>query len=109
MSTKETPAERRRRIAADAPRSTVLADVCAERDAQDAKWGGSDHDDEHMPGDWIRFIREHTARADATRGPAFREQLVRVAALAVAAIESGDRLAAIEKVRAEKRAAKRAR
>jgi hypothetical protein len=87
------------------PRSAVLADVSAERDAQDAKWGGNDHDDDHVQSDWLHYIREHTNRAEVCAD--FRRQMVRVAALAVAAIESYDREAEAEWARAEKRAAKR--
>lgn len=76
----------------------VLADVTAERERQDEKWGGPAHDDAHTPGDFLCFIREHAVRAEqALRGEPvrehddFREQMVRVAALAVATLEQWDR------------------
>jgi hypothetical protein len=101
----ETPAERRHRIAT-APRDLVLADISAEREAQDAKWGGSDHDDDHADSDWLCYIRKHAARAEESHA-VFRQQMVRIAALAVAAIESFDRYEEAGRVRAEQRAAKR--
>lgn len=76
----------------------VLAEVAQERDRQDAKWGGPTHDDMHSPGDFCRFIREHEVRAEQTLAgepvrefDEFRTQMLRVAALAVAALESWDR------------------
>ncbi len=72
----------------------VYDDIKNERAAQDRKWGGSGHDDRHNSHDWIAFIVQHTGKA--VRWPfdifKFRRQMVRVAALAVAAIEWSDRL-----------------
>jgi len=58
-----------------------------ERKRQDEKWGGPEHDDEHEADDWQRFIYTHT---DMLLGdlPTHRKQLARIAALAVAALES---------------------
>lgn len=73
----------------------VLAEVLEERRRQDAKWGGLDHDDEHDWWDWDRFIGEHLDRARHVNNDSDwdvrRKQLIRVAALAVAAVESMDR------------------
>lgn len=76
----------------------VLAEVAGERDRQDRKWGGPTHDDTHSPGDWCRYLHEHLARAEqAVAGEPvrefddFRQQMLRVAGLAVAALESWDR------------------
>lgn len=89
----------------------VYDEIMTERVVQDRKWGGPPHDDEHASVDWLRYIAEHCAEAlggaaeivdeghwlTATISgsvggmPAFRRQMVRVAALAVAAIESYDR------------------
>lgn len=75
----------------------VLAEVAAERDRQDAKWGGPQHDDTHSPGDFCGFVLEHASRAgSAAMGVPerefddYRRQMLRVAALAVAAIEHYD-------------------
>ena len=68
---------------------TVYEEIAAERAAQDAKWGGPAHDDTHFASDWIGYIIDHARRAFAVGG--FRRQMIRVAALAVAAVESHDR------------------
>lgn len=82
--------------ARSAEQGVVLAQLVAERERQDRQWGGPDHDDDHQAKDWLRFIREHADRATrALKGRDFdeyRKQLVEIAALAVAGIESNDRL-----------------
>lgn len=72
---------------------SALADVLAERERQEAKWGGPEHDDRHHPLHWCGFVGEHLARARKQRGHNYRYQMVRVAALALAAVESFDRRA----------------
>lgn len=72
---------------------SVLAEVSLERLQQDAQWGGASHDDTHKSHDWIAYIVQHAGRAvvwpwDAF---AFRRAMVKVAALAVAAVEWADR------------------
>ena len=71
---------------------TIYDEIKKERKEQDAKWGGPAHDDEHIPAEWRRFIIYH-ANLPFMVGEKedFRYQMVRVAALAVAAIESIDR------------------
>ncbi len=65
----------------------VFDEIVRERMAQDEKWGGSDHDIEHSQWDWRHFIRTHGERAVDLD---FRKQMIRVAALAVAAIQAHD-------------------
>jgi hypothetical protein len=85
----------------------VLDDVIAERQRQDAKWGGASHDDEHSARDWsgFRLIREVEALASAGvladesigdwtswEGEAeYKKALVEIAALAIAQLESFER------------------
>lgn len=70
----------------------IYDEIKAEREKQDAEWGGPDHDDTHGIVDWGQFIRGHLLRATReTSRRKMRYQLVRVAALAVAAVESLDR------------------
>lgn len=73
----------------------VYDDVAAERERQDAKWGGPDHDDEHCPSEFVSFIYEksnHAVDAVFDKSPTeVRRRLIQVAALAVAAVESLDR------------------
>ena len=79
------------------------AKVFAERARQDKQWGGPAHDDDHTYADWLRYIRHQvtsimvvSARDEeldaAMRDPlnlhAFEERMVKVAALAMAAVES---------------------
>jgi len=89
---------------------TIYDEIREERARQDAKWGGPDHDDGHGASDWVGFIVRHAAKSirrdvarrahllefadeysPMERPPTVRKQLLRVAALAVAAIESLDR------------------
>lgn len=67
--------------------SPVLAEVVAERDRQDAKWGGPEHDDTHHAFEFFGFISERCALSSLH----VRRRLVEIAALAVAALESHDR------------------
>ena len=75
--------------------TAVLLAVADERARQDEKWGGPAHDDQHTSHDWIAYIVRYSGRA-VTYGPfdvlRFREHMVQVAALAVAAAEWADRL-----------------
>lgn len=70
----------------------VHSEILKERRAQVKKWGGPTHDDTHLRVEWVRFMEEHLFRArKAQTAKLFRRQVVRVAALAVAALESYDR------------------
>lgn len=88
-------------------RESILAEVSAERNRQDGLFGGAAHDDAHSAADWVSIIvrhlglavddgspagvcmmNDHCAGADPVR---YRRQLVRVAAVAVAALEVFDR------------------
>ncbi len=70
----------------------IFREVESERDRQDAKWGGVDHDDEHTAYDWGSWIRHRAILvANGLSAPERRRLLVEIAALAVAAIESHDR------------------
>lgn len=69
----------------------IMQEVLQERASQDAKWGGSSHDDEHTPEDWADFIDERLYRLVTGSKEDARKALVQIAALAVAAIESMDR------------------
>lgn len=62
--------------------------VLLERQRQDAKWGGPEHDDEHTSHDWFGYIMDH---CDSVNDVQARKHLVEIAALAVAALESLER------------------
>lgn len=73
----------------------IIADVAAERKVQDGRWGGKEFDSQHTVNDWVAFLTQYTGRlVAADKVQCRREALVKVAALAVAAIEvideSGD-------------------
>jgi len=70
------------------PTDNVFQEVAAEREKQDTKWGGTTHDDTHSANDWRNYLREHIKKS---RSEDYRYQMIRVAALAIAAIESFDR------------------
>lgn len=72
-----------------AEREAIFAEIDAERIAQDVKWGGPAHDDQHDYTTWNALLTKHAQMAGHARGA--RAQWVRVAALAVAAIEAYDR------------------
>lgn len=72
--------------------------IHAERERQDRKWGGPRHDDEHSKRDWIAFIVEQAADASKAVWPEeYETAMVKVAAVAVAAIESNARRVARER------------
>ena len=75
----------------------AIADILAERNRQDEKWGVQDH----APDRWLRIIKKELGEASAASlwtnwevvNPAceYRRKLVEVAASAMAAIENFDR------------------
>jgi hypothetical protein len=76
--------------------ASVLGEVMAERRAQDSEWGGPAHDDAHSEDKWVALLVRHLGLAVNDGGEAadlarYRRQMVRVAALAVAAVEALDR------------------
>lgn len=72
-------------------RTKVLHEVAAERKYQDKKWGGPTHDDTESEANWIAYINKYAIGGFDDKDRPFRERMVKVAALAVAAIESHDR------------------
>lgn len=68
----------------------AFADILLERGRQDEQWGGPQHDDTHNEDDWAGFIEYQVRKVNMSDGPE-RERFVKIAALAVAAIQSLDR------------------
>ena len=68
----------------------IIEEILTEREYQDHKWGGPDHDDTHCNHDWDNYITKYLDKAFASP-LTFREQMIKVAALAVAAAEWHDR------------------
>ena len=68
--------------------SNVYDEIKTERKVQDEQWGGPKHDDMHSPNDWIVYIVKQLGKASSS---VFRYQMIKIAALAVAAVEWIDR------------------
>ena len=79
------------------PMESLIKEIIAERRAQDEQWGGAKHDDSHDALDWLTFIRRQDLKAKhwdtwpSRVSATYRSRLVKIAALAFAAIESYDR------------------
>jgi hypothetical protein len=77
-------------------RFDAMAEVGAERERQDAKWGGPEADDARKtPADWVQDIDSYVTWAGqmARMGDLnkYRRRMMQVAALALAACEHYDR------------------
>jgi hypothetical protein len=70
-------------------------EITARREKQDENHGVPDHDDTHVPHDWIRFIREYVDGAEwnirRIEPDEYETHLIDVAALCIAAIQSNRR------------------
>lgn len=82
------------------PTGHVLEQIMDERKAQDAQWGGPDHDDEKDCEEWIVIAEIQLEKASSFIGAGeeidnpdaeYRKALLDTAAVCVAAIESLDR------------------
>jgi len=85
------PAEPLSRFAHGLVGLPVLIEVCIERVRQDAKHGGPAHDDTHSRKDWTGFIEERLSGLP-DKDPDYRVNMIEIAALAIAAVESRDRV-----------------
>ena len=85
------------RVIPDSGVAPALWDVHSERQRQDQKWGGAEHDDQHTVAEFVQLIQDYAGWArvmDSMNSPQkARTRLIQVAALAVAAVESLDRRA----------------
>jgi len=73
----------------------ALRDVAAERQRQDGKWGGPEHDDQKCPNDFVQHVEDYAGWARVMAGMGsydkYRNRMIQVAALACAAVEAVDR------------------
>lgn len=70
---------------------SVLEEVKIEREYQDYKWG-PEFDDKNTLNDWVAYIVAYTGHAVQAKTPMeARTQLLKVASLAAAALQSFDR------------------
>jgi len=84
-------------------RSLIYSEVEAERRQADETYGGVAHDDGHLPNDWVVLVTRYAGKAAAypvcvdVWGEAdrerFRANMLRVASVAISAIEYADRRA----------------
>jgi hypothetical protein len=86
----------------------IYEEIKSERVREDEEWGGAAHDDVHEPEKWCGFLRHQIRLADGaacslatdeiTGGEeqalidGYRERLIKIAAVAIAATESLDRI-----------------
>lgn len=70
----------------------VYQKILAERDRQIVQWGGADHDDSHQYTDWFSYI-EHQVDLVRKQNINSNSRLVKIAALAIAGLESAERKA----------------
>lgn len=76
-------------------RNKLANEIQAEQEHGRAKYGsGPDdlaHDDGHAPEHWCNFVIDHAQRASASPPMEWRQHMIKVAGLAVSAVESFDR------------------
>jgi hypothetical protein len=70
------------------PANLAMHHVIVERHAQDEQWGGATHDDEHHPEDWMMCLRKQMRVATDASPDVFTVAMRKIAALAMAALES---------------------
>lgn len=77
-------------------RADLFEAINAKCQSNDRTWGGAEHDDQHSRRDWIAFIVRQLGDAerwaDFIATAEYKDQLIAVAALAVQAIESVNRI-----------------
>ena len=77
---------------------SVYDEIRMERNRQDEQWGGRAHDDKHLSDDWLSYIECQLDRVEFYDGEEpdanYRQRLIKIAAIAIAAVESLDRLKA---------------
>jgi hypothetical protein len=76
-------------------RRDIMEDIHEERIRQDHRWGGAKHDDKHTVGEWRAYRERYEGKTyhyhKMNDYLSERESLLKIAALAVAQIESLDR------------------
>lgn len=80
-------------------RESILKEINNERIYQEGKWGNEADDTKNTPNDFASYIAHHSTRwfnggfapYDTQTVDKFRNQMIKTAALAVAAVESLDR------------------
>lgn len=77
---------------------TIFEEITEERKSQDQQWGGPSHDDQHEKWEWLEFLEKFLIRAnnfayvnDVQAKESYELNLIKAAALCVAAIEASRR------------------
>ena len=83
-------AERQKAFRRPDTRIAAYLAIDGERDYQDEKWGGAEHDAQHNPIDFVNFVMDYVEKAAvaAIQGGEVMPALRKIAALAVAAMET---------------------
>jgi len=92
MSLNEQEVAHRQKVRARSIREEIFESIEKERDYQDGKWG-TDFDDKNTANDWATYIGGYAAASaplQLDKG-VFETKMLKVAALAVAAIEASRR------------------
>ena len=71
-----------------AGRFEIFVAIEKERDYQDAKWGGLEHDRQHGVADWLLMMEQRLAAAKHGGPQEGLDELRKVAAMAVACMEA---------------------
>lgn len=76
-------------------RYSIISQITAEREKQVSKWGGPEKDIINSPADFVLYITHYATKWFKGGIPPhqtkdFRENMIKVAALAIAAIEAHD-------------------
>jgi hypothetical protein len=70
-------------------RGKILEEIHVERRAQDKQWGGANHDADNSLSDWRSYILKQLRLVETNATPQeYRPRLVKIAALAIAALEA---------------------
>lgn len=79
----------------------ILAEIRDEQEHGRDKYGSGphdfSHDDGHIPSDWLDMIEDHRQRARFETPMEWRQRMIKIAGLAVSAVESFDRKQVKEK------------
>ena len=69
-------------------RSEIFEAINSEREYQNQRWGNS-FDEKNTPNDWVAYIAKYLGQSVTMpySDPTFRQQMLKVASLAVAALE----------------------
>ena len=73
-----------------ADHSGVISEIVARCAKNDEQWGGHEHDDRHLPEDWVQFIDHQIFEIEAGDRK-FRDRMIKIASLVIQAVESYDR------------------